>query len=93
MDELNLFRGDNVVLKGKKRRETVCIILSDDNCSNCPNEKILMNKVVRHNLRVRLSDVVTINAAPDISYGKRVHILPIDDTIEGLTGYVFKTLL
>lgn len=85
MDELNLFRGDNVILKGKKRRETVCIVLSDD---NCPNEKILLNKVVRHNLRVRLGDVVTINAAPDISYGQRVHILPIDDTIEGLTGYI-----
>lgn len=55
MDELNLFRGDTVLLKGKKRRESVCIVLADE---NCPNEKILMNKVVRHNLRVRLGDVV-----------------------------------
>ena len=90
MDELNLFRGDNVILKGKKRRETVCIVLSDD---TCPNEKILLNKVVRHNLRVRLGDVVTINAAPDISYGQRVHILPIDDTIEGLTGNLFEVFI
>lgn len=55
MDELGLFRGDTVMLRGKKRRETVCIVLSDD---TCPNEKILMNKVVRHNLRIRLGDVV-----------------------------------
>uniref|UniRef100_A0A915EGI1 vesicle-fusing ATPase n=1 Tax=Ditylenchus dipsaci TaxID=166011 RepID=A0A915EGI1_9BILA len=90
MDELGLFRGDTAILKGKKRRETVCIVLSDD---TCPNEKILMNKVVRHNLRLRLGDVVSINAAPNISYGQRVHILPIDDTIEGLTGNLFEVFL
>lgn len=55
MDELNLFRGDTVLLKGKKRKETVCIVLSDE---TCPNDKIKMNRVVRNNLRVRLGDVV-----------------------------------
>ena len=55
MDELGLFRGDTVILKGKKRRETVCIVLADE---SCPNEKIMMNRVVRHNLRVRLGDIV-----------------------------------
>ena len=55
MDELQLFRGDTVLMKGKKRRETVCIVLSDDTCSD---EKIRMNRVVRNNLRVRLGDVI-----------------------------------
>ena len=59
------------------------IVLADD---NCPNDKIRMNRVVRHNLRVRLGDVVSVTAASNISYGKRIHVLPIDDTIEGLTG-------
>ena len=27
MDELQLFRGDTVLLKGKKRKESVCIVL------------------------------------------------------------------
>lgn len=90
MDELGLFRGDTVILKGKKRRETVCIVLADESCHN---EKIMMNRVVRHNLRVRLGDVVSVNAAPNISYGQRVHILPIDDTIEGLTGNIFEVFL
>ena len=27
MDELQLFRGDTVLLKGKKRKEGVCIVL------------------------------------------------------------------
>lgn len=83
MDELQLFRGDTVLLKGKRRKETVCIVLSDE---TCPNEKIRMNRVVRNNLRVRLSDVVSIQSCPDVKYGKRVHILPIDDTVEGLSG-------
>jgi len=47
-----------------------------------------MNRVVRQNLRVRLGDVVSVNAFPDVKYGKRIHVLPIDDTVEGLTGLV-----
>ena len=38
-------------------------------------------------MRIRLGDVVSIQACPDIKYGKRIHVLPIDDTIQGLTGY------
>merc|ERR1712110_60253 len=64
MDELQLFRGDTVLLKGKKRKETVCIVLSDE---TQPDEKLRMNKVVRNNLRVRLGDVVSITACPDVS--------------------------
>ena len=45
MDELGLFRGDTVLLKGKKRKETVCIVLSDETVAN---EKIRMNRVVRN---------------------------------------------
>lgn len=52
-----------------------------------------MNKVVRANLRVRLGDVVSVHQCPDVKYGKRVHILPIDDTIEGLTGNLFDVYL
>ncbi|PAV72037.1 hypothetical protein WR25_22469 [Diploscapter pachys] len=89
MDELGLFRGDAVLLKGKKRKETVTIVLADD---NCPNDKIRMNRVVRHNLRVRLGDVVSVMTA-NLSYGKRIHVLPMDDTIEGLTGNLFEVFL
>lgn len=52
-----------------------------------------MNKVVRSNLRVRLGDVVSVHQCPDVKYGKRVHILPIDDTIEGITGNLFDAYL
>lgn len=35
----------------------------------------------------------SIQPCPDVKYAKRVHILPIDDTVEGLTGYVLKFFL
>jgi len=90
MDELQLFRGDTVLLKGKRRRESVCIVLSDDTAAD---DKIRINRCVRNNLRVRLGDIVSIQACPDVKYGKRVHILPIDDTVEGLTGNLFEVYL
>ncbi|WVY96366.1 hypothetical protein V8G54_028517 [Vigna mungo] len=90
MDKLQLFRGDTILLKGKKRKDTVCIALADDTCEE---PKIRMNKVVRSNLRVRLGDVVSVHACPDVKYGKRVHILPVDDTIEGVTGNLFDAYL
>merc|ERR1712173_147099 len=90
MDELELFRGDSVLLKGKKRKETVCIVLSDDTVST---DRIRMNRVVRNNLRVRLGDVVSVSSCSDIKYGKRIHGLPIDDTVEGLSGNWFEVYL
>jgi len=90
MDELNLYRGDNVLIKGKKRKDTVCIVLRDEALED---GRIRINKVVRKNLRVRLGDVVSIVACGDVPYGKRVHVLPLDDTIEGITGSLFDTYL
>ncbi|ONL93725.1 Cell division control protein 48 homolog D [Zea mays] len=90
MERLQLFRGDTVLLKGKKRKDTICIVLADETCEE---PKVRMNKVVRKNLRVRLSDVVSVHQCPDVKYGKRVHILPIDDTIEGITGNLFDAFL
>uniref|UniRef100_A0A8C7NPI1 vesicle-fusing ATPase n=1 Tax=Oncorhynchus mykiss TaxID=8022 RepID=A0A8C7NPI1_ONCMY len=89
-EELQLFRGDTVVLRGRKRRETVCIVLTDD---TCPDERVRMNRVTRNNLRVRLGDVISVHACPDVKYGVRIHVLPIDDTIEGLTGNLFDVFL
>ncbi|TPX36576.1 hypothetical protein SmJEL517_g01279 [Synchytrium microbalum] len=90
MEALQLFRGDTVLVKGKKRRDTVLIVLADDEVEPA---KIRINKVVRNNLRVRLGDVISVHACPDIKYGKRIHVLPIDDTIEGLDGNLFDIFL
>lgn len=90
LDELDFFRGDSVLIKGKRKKETVCVVLADEECRD---GNIRMNRVVRNNLRVRLGDVVSVIAAPDVKYAKRIHVLPIDDTVEGLTGSLFDTFL
>ena len=66
----------------------MCIVLADEALED---QKVRINKVVRKNLRVRLGDVVSIHACGDVPYGKRVHVLPLDDTIEGITGNLFET--
>ncbi|CAF4112182.1 unnamed protein product [Rotaria sordida] len=90
MDELQLCRGDTVLLKGKKRRETICIVVADN---TCPNDHIRMNRVVLNNLRVRSGDIVSIQVCQDVKYGKRIHVLPIDDTVQGITRNLFEVYL
>jgi transitional endoplasmic reticulum ATPase len=46
------------LLQGKKRKDTVCIVLSDDTVEEA---KIRINKVVRKNLRVKLGDIVSVH--------------------------------
>ena len=53
--------------------------------------KVRINKVARNNLRVKLGDLCHVHALPDIQYGKRIHVLPFDDSIEGLSGNIFET--
>ena len=65
-------------------------MLADDACDE---PKIRMSKVIRSNLRVRLGDVVSVHQCQDVKYGKRVHILPVDDTIEGVSGNLFDAYL
>ncbi|PQM36977.1 hypothetical protein Pyn_05237 [Prunus yedoensis var. nudiflora] len=90
MERLQLFRGDTILIKGKRRKDTVCIVVADDKCEE---PKIRMNKVVRSNLRVRLGDVVSVYQCADVKYGKSVHVLPVDDSIQGVTGNLFDTYL
>ena len=65
MDNLQLFRGDTVLVKGKKRKDTVLIVLADDDLDD---GSARMNRVVRHNLRVKHGDIVTVHPCPDIKY-------------------------
>ena len=88
--ELNLFRGDTIIIKGKKRRSTVCIAISNDSTGD---GKIRINKVVRKNLRVKLGDVVSLYHAGEIKYGERIHVLPFDDSVKGISGNLFDIYL
>ncbi|KAH8611769.1 Cell division protein 48 (CDC48) N terminal domain [Trypanosoma vivax] len=90
MTELDIFRGDLVKLRGKKRHFTVCVALPDEDCD--PGA-IKVGKVTRRNLRVHLGDVIAVAVARDVPLGLRVHILPIDDTVKNITGDLFDTFL
>ena len=59
----------------------------------CRTNRIQMNRVVRNNLRVRLGDIISIQGCRDVKYGQRIHVLPIDDTVQGLTGNLFNVYL
>lgn len=91
MDELKIFKAETVILKGKKRKETIAIALPDE--GGLEDEKVRMNKVIRRNLRLRLGDVVSITKYPNVPMGKRIHILPFEDTIEGISGSLTQTYL
>jgi transitional endoplasmic reticulum ATPase len=90
MEELGLFRGDTVLIKGKKKHDTICIAIADEQTDD---NKIRINKVVRKNLRIKLGDVVSVHNAGEVPYGKAVHVLPFDDTIQGISGNLFETYL
>jgi transitional endoplasmic reticulum ATPase len=79
-----------VLIKGKRRRDTIGLVLADETCEE---GKIRLNSVLRNNLRVRLSDVVSVHPFPDVPYGKRIHVLPLEDTIEGISGNIFDLFL
>lgn len=86
MEELELFQGDIVLLRGKKRKETAAMVFTDDTLDGKHDGKIRVNRVIRNNLRVHLGDIVSVQALEDIKHGERIEVLPIDDTIEGVTG-------
>uniref|UniRef100_M8AZV9 Cell division control 48-A-like protein n=1 Tax=Aegilops tauschii TaxID=37682 RepID=M8AZV9_AEGTA len=90
MEKLSIFKGDIVLLKGKRRHNTVCTTLPDDTCEG---HKLRINKVTCSNLRVRIADVVSVHLCHDAKYGRRVHILLIDNTVEGIAGNLFDAYL
>ena len=92
MEELDLMRADSVLIKGKKNRVTLCIVLTIED-ETIDNNVVIMNDVVRRNLRVVSGDVVTVEAKDDIPYCKKVQILPLDDTIENLNGNLFENFI
>ncbi len=90
MQELGFFKGDTVLIKGKKNKTTVCIVFGDENIQqNC----ICMNKCIRKNLKIRLGDFIHIKQFDEIKTAQKVHILPFDDTLNGISGNIFEIYL
>ena len=54
-----------MLVKGKKRKDTVLIVLADDDLDD---GSARINRVVRNNLRVKHGDIITVHPCPDIKY-------------------------
>ncbi|KAJ8501383.1 hypothetical protein OPV22_011935 [Ensete ventricosum] len=80
MEKLQLFRGETVLLK-------------DDHSLALKINSFKTLIIQLSNLRVRLGDAVSVHQCQDVKYGKHVYILPVDDTIEGITGNLFDVYL
>jgi transitional endoplasmic reticulum ATPase len=90
MDDLQLFRGDTVLVKSKYERDTVLIVTTNDNASDgCAQ----INRIVRQNLQMEPGDYITVEPLADIKYAKRIRVLPLADTIQGQTGSLFDDFL
>lgn len=90
MEEMDFFRGGHVKVKGKRQTFTVGVSLPSDECDS---GKIQMNKIMRKNLKVHLGDVVIVHSCEDCAYGKRIHVLPFEDSLGGVTGNLFNSYL
>lgn len=88
--QLEIFTGDLVLLRGKRRRETVCYAVFD---ASCPDGRVRLNRAVRGNIRVHLGDIVSINRIDEVPTGARVQITPFDDTVNGISGNLFDVYL
>ncbi|XBI51796.1 hypothetical protein VPH35_034271 [Triticum aestivum] len=86
MDALDLFNGDVVALRGKRRRETVYYAAKDE---SCPDGLARVNRVVRGNLRLRLGDLVTVAPCGAVKDAARVAISPFEDSVDGISGNLF----
>jgi transitional endoplasmic reticulum ATPase len=90
VETLGLFRGDTVLLKGKKKKDTVSIIMSEDSCEV---GKIRINKVIRNNIQVKIGDIVTLHPFADLKFGKKIHVLPFEDSVKNQDENLFEKYL
>lgn len=96
MEDMGIFDGDTVSIKGKRGKKTVATVAmipdSDVSALDASASKstedgtysgaIGMTKDAMKNAGVRAGDAVTVAAAPEIKFGKAVLILPYEDSLE-----------
>ena len=91
MEDMSLFDGDAVSIKGKRGKSTVAtvatmsaedVVVQGGSDSGSGSGTIAMSSDARKNAGVRAGDVVTVVAAPHVKFGKAVLILPYADSLE-----------
>nr|UXY86796.1 cell division control protein 48 [Cryptomonas paramecium] len=87
---LGLVKGDTVLIKGRRKKDTVCIIMCDDSCDS---HVIKVNKTIRDNIQVKSGDVVVLTSFTGLKFGKKIHVLPFEDTIQGISEDLFQSYI
>eukprot|EP00602_Paraphysomonas_sp_CaronLab_P006566 CAMPEP_0185034794 /NCGR_PEP_ID=MMETSP1103-20130426/24979_1 /TAXON_ID=36769 /ORGANISM="Paraphysomonas bandaiensis, Strain Caron Lab Isolate" /LENGTH=862 /DNA_ID=CAMNT_0027571585 /DNA_START=61 /DNA_END=2649 /DNA_ORIENTATION=+ len=77
MKALDLNGGDTVVLRGRRRKETVAVVSSSPNIQG---DVICLSDGARSILRLKEGDTVSITGV-DMDYASTVHILPFADSL------------
>ncbi|XP_015695797.2 cell division control protein 48 homolog E-like [Oryza brachyantha] len=90
MTELDIFQGDLVTLRGKRRREAVCYAHADE---SCPDGRVRLSRGVRGNIHVRLGDLVAVKRSPHVGNARRVLVRPFEDSVKGISGDLFQPYL
>jgi len=80
MEDMELFDGDTVSIKGKRGKSTMATVatIADGDANG---GTLGMSTDTMKNAGVRAGDAVTIVAAPHVKFGKAVLILPYDDSL------------
>jgi transitional endoplasmic reticulum ATPase len=73
--------GDTVLIRGKKGKDTLCILVADDSGEK---DKIRMSSVTRRNLGLALGDSCVVSPpTEEVNFATTVRVLPYDDSIKG----------
>ena len=90
LEELGLFEGDTVSIKGKRGKKTMASVAMIDSAdvsvlkdgSGKPLFAIGMTTDAMKNAAVRAGDSVTVTPAPNVKFGKAILILPYQDSLK-----------
>ncbi len=89
LKELQLVAGEMILLSSKNGK-TTCYCNHHNSCST---DRVRMTRALQNNLHVCLGDIVTIQTCRDVEDGEYIHALPVDDTLKGIKGNLFKVYL
>jgi len=82
-EELGLMAGDTVRLKGKRDRETLCVLQVSDKVGE---GAVQLSAVTRSNLRLTLGDSLKMYQCDSVKHGTSIKVLPFSDAMAGLTN-------
>jgi transitional endoplasmic reticulum ATPase len=89
LEQMGLFGGDTVWLRARGKA-TVATVRKAEGLNA---GDLRLNKSSRLNLGVLCGETVTMEANHDCPYARKVHVLPVEDTLEGVEGDLFRDIV